>query len=107
MATQIKLKMTPQGLLIPRAALDDWLEQGELEAVKTERRIIIQPKSTPLTERERVWQLLEEVGLLSPVEPLPANHVSLSAAEKTELAKRFSTEPSLSEMIIRERASGW
>lgn len=107
MATQIKVKITPQGLLIPRTALGDWLEQGELEVVKAEKQIIIQPKSTPLTEREQVWQILEQAGLLTPVEPLPPDHVPLSPEEKKGLARKLSQGRPLSEVIMEERARGW
>jgi hypothetical protein len=42
MPTVITPKITPQGVLIPREAMQGWLEQG-IEIVKHENQIIIQP----------------------------------------------------------------
>jgi len=44
MKTTIATQITPQGLLVPRSALGEWLERG-VEAVKEEERIIIRPRS--------------------------------------------------------------
>jgi len=63
MATAITTWLTPQGLLIPRSAIRGWLDQG-VEVIEEQQRIIIQPKSTPRTERERMLYILEAAGLL-------------------------------------------
>jgi len=102
MSISIAAQVIPQGLLIPRAAIQEWLERG-VEVVKDKERIVIQPKPAPVTERERVLQILEASGLLLPPEPLPASHKPLSQGEKAELARKFSVGPSLSEIIIEER----
>jgi len=57
MATTIAVQMTPQGLLIPRAALSDWGMQ-ELEAVRERGMIVIRPKSMPADTRALVRQIL-------------------------------------------------
>ena len=69
MDATIATQMTPQGLLIPRAALEEWT-QTELEAIKVEVGILIRPKA-PLLEQECAldMQILEEAGLLLPTEP--------------------------------------
>jgi hypothetical protein len=102
MSISIAVKMTPQGLLIPRSALHDWLDQ-ELEIIKEQQRIVIQPKTAPATERERVLQILETAGLLLPVEsPMPVRD-PLSTPEADKLARKFSIGRPLSEIIVEER----
>lgn len=105
MATTITVQITPQGVLIPHAAVQEWIEQG-LEVIKDEQRIIIQPRSAPRTERERVLRILEESGLLvkprwEPVIP------PVSPEERAELAKKLSVGRPLSEIIIEEREERW
>ena len=102
MGTQIDAQITPQGLLVPRAAIREWLEQG-IEVIKDKERVIIQPRSAPRTERERVLQILETSGLLLPPEPLPPSHQSVSPEEQAELARKFSVGRPLSEIVIEER----
>ena len=95
---------TPQGLLIPRAILQDL---GEVEVVREQQRIVIQPKSLPASqEREAVVEALRQDGLLVEVtwEPLspPA-----TTEERLELAARLSVGPLLSDSIKEERQTGW
>jgi len=105
MTTTIAVQITPQGILIPHAAVQEWMEQG-LEVVKEEQCIIIQPRSAPRTERERVLRILEESGLLvkpcwEPVTP------PVSPEERAELAKKLSVGRPLSEVVIEEREERW
>lgn len=106
MGTAIATQMVPQGLLVPRSALGEWLERG-VEAVKEKERIVIRPKSVILDEREQVLRILEEAGLLLPPEPLPASHVPISAEKRAELGRKFSVGRPLSEIIIEERNERW
>ena len=106
MSTLIAAKMTSQGLLIPHAAIREWWERGvEVIVLKDEgkERIIIQPRSKPYTERERVFQALEAAGLLLPVGSLPSSHKPVSPDEQAELARKFSVGRPLSEIVIEER----
>ncbi len=103
MDATIATQMTPKGLLIPRAALQEWT-QTEWEAIKTGSGILIRPKA-PSLERESAldMQILEEAGLLLPIElpsvPIPP----ISAERRAELAHKFSIGKPLSEIIIEER----
>jgi len=100
MATTIAAQMLPQGLLIPRAMIQDW---GEVEVVKGKHRIVIQPKTlTPGQERELAIQALREDGLLYEPDWEPDLSV-ISDKERAELAKRLSVGRPLSEIIIEER----
>jgi hypothetical protein len=94
--------MTSQGLLIPRAAIQEWV-QLELEAVKDETGILIRPKAmSPQQERALDMQILENAGLLLPVESSPTPK-SISAKRQAELAQKFSVGKPLSEIVIEER----
>ncbi len=103
MTSPIAARITSQGLLIPRIAIREWLEQ-DIEVIKDKDRIIIQPRSAPRTERERVLHALEMAGLLLPLEPLPPSYTPVSPEEQAELASKFSVGQPLSEIIIEERA---
>ena len=102
MGTVIVTQMVPQGLLVPRSALGEWLERG-VEVVKEKERIVIRPRPVTLDEREEVIRILEEAGLLLPPEPLPASHVPISAEKRAELGHKFSVGHPLSELIIEDR----
>lgn len=47
MGTTIATQVVPQGLLVPRSALGEWLEGG-VEAIKEKERIVIRPKPSEL-----------------------------------------------------------
>ena len=104
MSTTIAAQITPQGLLIPQSAIREWLEQG-IEVTKERRRIVIQPRPAPRTERERVLHTLESAGLLLPAESLPPG-VSLREPDG-RLEYMFSVGRPLSEVIIEEREERW
>jgi hypothetical protein len=105
MATTIAVQITPQGVLIPRAAIQEWIEQG-IEVIKDEQRIIIQPRPAPRTKRERVLRILEESGLLVKPQWEPTSP-PVSSTELAELAKKFSVGRPLSEIVIEEREERW
>lgn len=100
MTTEIKVQMTPQGLRIPRAALEDW-QDAELEIVQEKHCVMIRPKSTVLTEHERAREVLREAGLLYETnwETPPV----VSPEELARLAEKLAQGQPLSELIIAER----
>jgi hypothetical protein len=63
MTTTITTQMVPQGLLVPRSALGEWLERG-VDVVKEKEQIVIRPRPVMLDEREEAIRILEEAGLL-------------------------------------------
>jgi len=103
MTTTIAAQMIPQGLLIPRAAIQEWT-QTELEVIRTGIGILIRPKMASF-QRECAldMQILEEAGLLLPIEPPPVPIHPISAERQAELARKFSIGKPLSEIIIEER----
>jgi hypothetical protein len=102
MTTTITTQMVPQGLLVPRSTLGEWLERG-VDVVKEKERIVIRPRPARLDEREEAIRILEEAGLLLPLEPLPASHVPISAEKRAELSRKFSVGRPLSELVIEDR----
>jgi len=104
-ATTITTQMTPQGLLVPRSALGEWLERG-VDVVREKERIVIRPRPAKLDEREEAIRILDEAGLL--VKPDWEPTVSpVSDAELEELARKFSVGRPLSQIVMEERAEGW
>ena len=102
MTTPVNVQMTPQGLLVPRKAIQKWLKRG-LDVFQDESRIIIQPKTDTNSQDERVLRLLESGELLMPVEPLPRGHKPVRPAEQARLAHKLSEGRPLYEVIIEER----
>jgi len=100
MATTIAIRVTPQGLLIPRTALGDWYTK-ELEAVWEKREIVIRPRPTPADARSQVRQVLRAAGML--YEPHWETPSLVSPEERARLAKKLAQGQSLSEIIIAER----
>jgi hypothetical protein len=98
----IQAQMTSAGLLIPRAALYDWQDK-DIEVVRDGRRIIIQPKSEAVQERERVLDALETAGLLLPKDMLPPGHRLVTPDERTELGRKFNEGRPLYEIVIEDR----
>ena len=105
MGTVIATQVVPQGLLVPRSALGEWLERG-VETVRENERIIIRPRPVKLDEREEAIRILEEAGLLVKPDWEPAVP-PVSDAELDELARKFSVGRPLSQIIMEERAEGW
>ncbi len=56
MGTTIATQVVPQGLLVPRSALGEWLEGG-VEAIKEKERIVIRPKPSELKKRPEQKQI--------------------------------------------------
>lgn len=100
MTIKITAQMTPQGLLIPKAALANWSED-ELEVVQEQEAIIIRPKGTSSNLRHQVRQILGAAGLL--YQPDWETPPDLSAEERARLAKKLGEGQPLSEMIISDR----
>ena len=103
MSITAQVKETPAGLLVPRKLYE---RLGEIEIVEQPDAILIRCKASPPSSlRERAVEALRQAGLLVELdweEPPP-----VSAAERTELARRAGQQGSLSEVVIQERESGW
>ena len=104
MPIPVVVRWTSQGLLIPRAILQDL---GEVEVLREQQRIVIQPKSLPTSqERETVIEALRQDGLLVEVAWKPLSPPA-TPEERQELAARLSVGPLLSDSVKEERQTGW
>jgi hypothetical protein len=100
MSTTINAQMTPQGLLIPRAALGDW-RMEDLEVIQEQQAIIIRPRLAASDTRAQVRQILSAAGMLyQPDWEIPPH---VSSEERARLAKKLAQGLPLSEIIIADR----
>lgn len=102
MSTMIAAQMTPQGLLIPRAALGDWSVE-ELEVVREQEAIVIRPKPTA-DIRPQIRHILRTAGIL--YEPGWETPPPVMPEERTRLAKKLASGQPLSKIIIDDREDG-
>jgi hypothetical protein len=101
MSTKITAQRTPQGLLIPNAALADWSGE-ELEVIQEPEAIIIRPKAASTDLRRQVRQILGAAGLL--YQPEWETPPPVTPEERARLAKKLAQGGSLSDVIIADRA---
>ncbi len=106
MATMIAVQMTPEGLLVPRAAIAGWTE---IEVIKREQQIVIRPKKlSAQQEWEIMVQALRQARLTSPLaDTLSQQTTPISPARRAELAQAMAVGQPLSEIVIEERAERW
>ena len=102
MSTAADIQVTEEGILLPRAIYQDW---GDIQVIKGERCVIVCSKGSD-TQRDRslAVYVLRADGLLA------ESGLSVSSAspeERAELAEKLSVGQPLSEVVIRERESGW
>jgi hypothetical protein len=100
MTTIIATQVTPQGLLIPHAALRDW-NVNELEAVRRKQTILVRPRRDATDPRAKVRQALRAAGLL--YKPDWETPPDVPPEERARLAKKLAQGQPLSEVIIAER----
>jgi hypothetical protein len=96
------IKVTNQGVLVPRPLLQAW---GDIEEVEVEQRpdaIVIKPKSPALARsREQMLKEMKAAGLIQELHGTPPPKVS--AKERARLAKKLGQGKPLSEIIIEDR----
>jgi antitoxin component of MazEF toxin-antitoxin module len=97
-----ELKVTAQGVWIPRSLLDAWEDVEEVEIEQRDDALIIKPKPnhTDPTQDSIVREMKAE-GL---IETLPWEHPpTVSADERARLAKQLSFGKPLSTVILESR----
>jgi hypothetical protein len=101
MPTDIEIKVTSQGVWVPRSLLAAW---GDVEEVEIEQRadaIIIKPKGAQASVRDQIVREMKADGL---VETLPWSPPPMvSPAERVRLREKLSHGKPLSEVIIEAR----
>jgi hypothetical protein len=92
------VRLTEDGLLVPRAMLQDW---EEIEIVQRSTYLIIKPRQQN-GQREQLIQEMKEAGLI--VELHGQRPSVVTPQERAALAQRLSKGRPLSEIVIEERA---
>ncbi len=101
---KVAIKVTPQGVLVPRPLIKAW---GDVEEVEIEQRpdaLIITPKDHEADQvQARIVNEMKAAGL---VEDLPwAQPREISSEERADLAKKLSQGKPLSQVILEDRES--
>ena len=96
------VKVTMQGVLVPRPMIQAWGDVQEVEIEQRPDAIVIKPKGRPASQlRERIIADMKAAGL---IEDLPwVAPATVSAEERARLAQAMSRGKPLSEIIIEER----
>lgn len=102
----IDVKVTPQGVQIPRTLVEDWVE---VQMIKSGQQIIIRPKeASEQGKREKIIRALRAAKLTSPLnDELAQQAAPISPARRAELAQALAGDKPLSEIILEERAERW
>jgi hypothetical protein len=102
----IAVQMTPEGLLVPHAAVAGWTE---IEVIKRDQQIVIRPKRVSAQQEwETMVQALRQARLTSPLaDTLSQQAAPISPARRAELAQAMAVGRPLSEIVIEERAERW
>ena len=102
MATVVDVKVTSQGVLVPRPLIASWGDVEEVEIEQHADAIIIKPKAQhPDRLRAQIVSEMKAAGL---IEELPwTQPPAVSPEERARLAKKLSRGKPLSEIIIEDR----
>jgi hypothetical protein len=96
------IKVTSQGVLVPRPLIQAWGDVQEVEIEQRPDAIILKPKGQAAAQlRERIIREMKAAGL---VEELPwTAPPTVAASERARLAHALSQGQPLSEIVIEER----
>jgi antitoxin component of MazEF toxin-antitoxin module len=102
MMAVIKVKITSQGVLVPRPLLPAWDDVQEVEIEQRADAIIIRPKTRcPGRLHAHIVREMKAAGLVEELQwTLPP---TVSAEERARLATKLSQGEPLSEIIIADR----
>ena len=96
------VKVTSQGVLVPRPLIQAWGDVQEVEIEQRPDAIVIKPKVKSSDKlRERMLEEMQAAGLIEELHGTPPPKVS--AEERARLAKILSQGKPLSEIIIEDR----
>lgn len=102
MGKVVAVKVTPQGVLVPRLLLLAWGDVLEVEIEQLDDAIVIKP-STGRASRLQA-QIVSQMKAAGLIEDLSwAEPPAVSAEERMRLAKVLSAGKPLSEIILEER----
>jgi len=98
----VAVKVTPQGVLVPRPLIMAWGDIQEVEIEQHANAIVIKPKTGRAGQLQA--QIVSEMKAAGLIEDLPwAQPPVVSSEERARLAKKLSHGKPLSEIIIEDR----
>ena len=99
---KVAVKVTPQGVLVPRPLITAWGDIQEVEIEQQADAIIITPKVDQANQRQ--LQIVRQMKAAGLIEELPwAQPREVSPEERARLAKKLGQGQPLSEIIIGDR----
>lgn len=100
--TVVAAKVTPRGVLVPRALIATWGDVREVEIEKHADTVIIRPRPSEAAPwRGKVITKMKALGL---IEELPWPEPPLASPEaRARLAEKLSQGKSLSDLIMEDR----
>ena len=102
MTKVVAVKVTPQGVLVPRPLIAAWGDIQEVEIEQHPHAIVIKPKANRASQLHA--QIVSEMKAAGLIEDLPwAQPPVVSPEECARLAKKLSHGKPLSEIIIEDR----
>ena len=102
MTRAVAVKVTPQGVLVPRPLITAWGDVQEVEIQQYADVIVIRPKTN--RSHQLHAQFVSEMKAAGLIEDLPWAHPPVvSSEERARLAKKLSHGKPLSEIIIEDR----
>ncbi|GAB4549647.1 MAG: hypothetical protein Kow0063_44460 [Anaerolineae bacterium] len=100
--TKVAVKVTSQGVLVPRPLITAWGDVEEVEIEQQADAIIITPKVNQASQLQA--QIVRQMKTAGLIEDLPwAQPRQVSPEERARLAKKLSHGKPLSEIIIEDR----
>lgn len=96
------VKVTAQGVLVPRLLIEGWGDIREVEIEQRRDEIIIRPKGQYADNLHQA--IIEEMKAAGLIEELPWSHPPVIPAEqRARLEKTLSQGRPLSEIVIEDR----
>lgn len=100
--TKVAVKVTSQGVLVPRPLIAAWGDVQEVEIEQQADALVIKPKANRISPLQaQIVGQMKAAGLIE--DPLWAQPPVVSSEERKRLAKRLSRSKPLSDTIIEDR----
>ena len=104
MGRAVIVKVTQEGVLVPRLLVRAWGDIQEVEIEQHNDALVIRPKADQDENSDARQRLLHEMRIAGIVQDLPwMQPADVSAEERARLAKKMSHGQPLSQVILEDR----
>lgn len=104
MGRAVVVKVTREGVLVPRLLVRAWGDIQEVEIEQHNDALVIRPKADQDENGQARQRLLHEMRIAGMVQDLPwAQPADISAKARARLANKMSRGQPLSQVILEER----